>query len=220
MFHDRRTLDWKAKRGEMTEEEVAKFLYDALSGNAEKVSENDPAEETPTDDTVSDADSESGKNEENGKSGEQTGQTSSETGKSSEDPYSVIAPFSPAQTSSANTPDDAYNKAVSDQIAKLYVLKAQYTSTLASFEADIKAQYLALPQEERGTAAKAKIVSDNMAYVAGLEAQCDAQVNAILAEISSIGKQYGKDDSLVSALKSAYANEKELKKAYYISLYK
>ena len=42
----------------------------------------------------------------------------------------------------------------------------------------------------------------------------------ITDELSALMKANGKDTSLVDAINSAYANEKELKKAYYISLYK
>lgn len=105
-------------------------------------------------------------------------------------------------------------------MAKIYVIKANFTSTLSTFESNIIASYKALPKEQHTTATKAKIVSDNMGYVAGLEAQCDAQVKAVTDELSALMKENGKDTSLVDAINSAYKNEKELKKAYYISLYK
>lgn len=116
--------------------------------------------------------------------------------------------------------EEEYNKKVADLVAKMYVVKANFTSTLSAFEANIISSYKSLPAEQRTSATKAKIVSDNMSYVTGLEAQCDAQVKAITDELSALMKANGKDTSLVDAINSAYANEKELKKAYYISLYK
>jgi type II secretory pathway pseudopilin PulG len=115
--------------------------------------------------------------------------------------------------------EEAYNQKVAELVAKMYVIKADFVGRLASFEADIKAQYKALPAEERNQATKARIVSENMSYVAGLEAQCDAQVKAVTDELTELMNANGKDTSLVDAINSAYANEKELKKAYYISLY-
>lgn len=120
----------------------------------------------------------------------------------------------------AKLSEEEYNKKVAELVAKIYVIKANFTSTLSAFESNIIASYKALPKEQHTTATKAKIVSDNMGYVAGLEAQCDAQVKAVTDELSALMKENGKDTSLVDAINSAYKNEKELKKAYYISLYK
>ena len=120
----------------------------------------------------------------------------------------------------AKLSEEKYNKKVSELVAKIYVIKANFTSTLSTFESNIIASYKAFPKEQHTTATKAKIVSDNMGYVAGLEAQCDAQVKAVTDELSALMKENGKDTSLVDAINSAYKNEKELKKAYYISLYK
>ncbi len=116
--------------------------------------------------------------------------------------------------------EDVYNAKVADLVAKVYVLKGQYTSLLSSFESQIIAQYNALPKEQHTAATKARLVSENVGYVAGLEAQCDAQIAAITDELTTLMKENGKDTLLADSIKSAYANEKELKKAYYISLYK
>ena len=123
-------------------------------------------------------------------------------------------------TVSPKLSEEEYNKKVAELVAKVYVIKANFTSTLSAFESRIISSYKALPEEQRTTATKASIVSENMSYVAGLEAQCDAQIKAVTDELSALMKDNGKDTSLVDAIKSAYANEKELKKAYYISLYK
>ena len=120
----------------------------------------------------------------------------------------------------AKLSEEEYNKKVAELVAKIYVIKANFTSTLSAFESNIIASYKALPKEQHTTATKAKIVSDNMGYVTGLEAQCDAQIKAVTDELSALMKENGKDTSLVDAINSAYQSEKELKKAYYISLYK
>lgn len=113
-----------------------------------------------------------------------------------------------------------YNEKVAEYVAKMYVIKSEFLNILNEFETNIKNQYLALPKEQRTTATKAKIVADNMAYVTSLEAQCDARVDAVTKELYELMKANGKDTALVDAIKAAYVNEKELKKSYYISLYK
>ncbi len=113
-----------------------------------------------------------------------------------------------------------YNEKVAEYVAKMYVIKSEFLGILGDFENTIKSQYLSLPKEQRTTATKAKIVSDNMEYVSSLEAQCDARVDAVINELYELMKANGKDTALVDAIKTAYLNEKELKKAYYVSLYK
>ena len=121
---------------------------------------------------------------------------------------------------SSDKDEAEYNKKVADLVAKVYVIKANFTSLLAALEDSAISSYKALPASERTHASKAKIVSDNMSYVLGLEAQCDAQVKAVTDELTALLKQYGKDTALVDSINSAYQQEKELKKAYYLSLYK
>lgn len=116
--------------------------------------------------------------------------------------------------------EEQYNMKVAELVAKMYSIKADFVSKLSSFENDVIAQYKALPADQRTTAAKSKIVSENMNYIMGLEAQCDAQVQAVTSELTSIMVANGKSTALVDQINAAYINEKEIKKAYYVSLYK
>lgn len=113
-----------------------------------------------------------------------------------------------------------YNIKISELIAKVYSIKSNFMATLDSFEEKIISEYKALPEEQRTTATKAAIIADNMSYMLSLEAQCDAQIKAVTDEMTALMKQYGKDLTLVDSINTAYINEKELKKAYYINLYK
>ncbi len=141
-----------------------------------------------------------------------------ESSDSSQKPSGTNA--SSGKTSSNGVTDEEYNRKVAELVAQIYVIKSDFMSQLSSFESNIINAYKALPEEQRTTATKARIVSENMGYVAGLEAQCDAQVSAVTSELSAFLISCGKDTSLVNSIQAAYANEKELKKAYYISLYK
>ena len=116
--------------------------------------------------------------------------------------------------------EEEYNMRVSELVAKMYSIKADFNSKLSSFESRVIAEYKALPEEQRTSATKARIVSENMSYIMGLEAQCDAQVKAVTDELYSIMTASGKQTTLVDQINAAYISEKENKKAYYISLYK
>ena len=52
-----------------------------------------------------------------------------------------------------------------------------------------------------------------------MEAQCDAQVDAIVSELRPLLRESGKDMSLADSILSTYASEKENTKAYYLSQY-
>ncbi len=104
-------------------------------------------------------------------------------------------------------------------IARIYVLKSTYVGKLDSLIAEAKSEYIALPDEKRNTSAKQKILSAKIGKAASLESECNAAVEGILSELSTVLKKYNRDMSLVESIRKAYANEKQLKKSYYISKY-
>ena len=209
----------KIEKGELTEDELAALIYESMQNP-----------ETVTTDTGNGAQGSDGS--ENG-SGEDGAVNKPDADGSGNDSGADAQGSTQGSMGSAggNTggnestqkdltaDEEEFNKRTAELVAKMYVIKADFMGTLSGFEANIKAQYKALPAEERTQATKARIVSENMSYLTGLEAQCDAQVKAVTDELTELLTANGKDTSLVDAINSAYANEKELKKAYYISLY-
>ena len=213
----------RIEKGELTEDELAAMIYESMQ-NPETVTaetgdvsgsqgEEDyvivPAgeENTTPSSTNSNGQNDGGSTGGPDNSGAGAGNTGANADGNVNEPKTLTAE------------EEEFNKRTAELVAKMYVIKADFMGTLSSFEANIKAQYKSLPAEERTQATKAKIVSENMSYISGLEAQCDAQVKAVTDELTELLIANGKDTSLVDAINSAYANEKELKKAYYISLY-
>lgn len=213
----------RIEKGELTEDELAAMIYESMQ-NPETVTaetgdvsgsqgEEDyvivPAgeENTTPSSTNSNGQNDGGSTGGPDNSGAGAGNTGANADGNVNEPKTLTAE------------EEEFNKRTAELVAKMYVIKADFMGTLSSFEANIKAQYKSLPAEERTQATKAKIVSENMSYITGLEAQCDAQVKAVTDELTELLTANGKDTSLVDAINSAYTNEKELKKAYYISLY-
>ena len=213
----------RIEKGELTEDELAAMIYESMQ-NPETVTaetgdvsgskgEEDyiivPAgeENTTPSSTNSNGQNDGGSTGGPDNSGAGAGNTGANADGNVNEPKTLTAE------------EEEFNKSTAELVEKMYVIKADFMGTLSSFEANIKAQYKSLPAEERTQATKAKIVSENMSYISGLEAQCDAQVKAVTDELTELLIANGKDTSLVDAINSAYANEKELKKAYYISLY-
>ena len=207
--------------GSLSQDEISAIILKSMTeGSADEVlpdAEKSDDDENGTENTdvtapETSTDSSDGKTNNGGKG---TSSTSNGTSKSSQNSSNTSA-----LPKSSGTDEAEYNKKVADLVAKVYVIKANFTSSLAAFENDIISSYKALPTSERTNANKAKIVADNMSYALGLEAQCDAQIAAVTDELTALLKQYGKDTALVDSINSAYQQEKELKKAYYLSLYK
>lgn len=112
-----------------------------------------------------------------------------------------------------------YDEKIAELVAKMYVLKSQYLGEIEGVVSSMKAEYAALPKEQQTASAKTTIASGYLGKISSLEAQCDAQVNAVVTELRGVLEKSGGDMSLADAIMSAYASEKESTKAYYINKY-
>ncbi len=95
---------------------------------------------------------------------------------------------------------------------RLYALKASYLGQLGNLIDQAKAA------KKNGASNKA-LMSQYLGQAASLEGQADSQVNALLSELTQKLNSIGADTSIVNTMRSAYENEKSLKKSYYLSLY-
>ncbi|MBR1736963.1 MAG: hypothetical protein IJ736_08110 [Firmicutes bacterium] len=103
---------------------------------------------------------------------------------------------------------------IGELVGELYNIKAYYLGELGAVMGKMKAEYAALPPEQKTTSAKVSIVENNLSYASSLESECDAKVYAIIEKIKA------KNPSLADTIANAYEDEKALKKAYYLSSYK
>ncbi len=127
-------------------------------------------------------------------------------------------PSAPTDTQpSAQTKE--YEEKTAELVARMYSLKSQYLGQINGIVASMKAQYAALPKEQRTTAAKTSIANSYLGEISALEAQCDAQVNSVVTELRGVLAKSGKDSSLADSILAAYNAEKETTKAAYISQY-
>lgn len=109
---------------------------------------------------------------------------------------------------------------VSEIIAKIYLLRATYLNKIDELIAGAKAEYIALPKSQRTLQGKMKIV-DKWLIPKGnaLEAECDASMNELLGELESALKELGANTSIISDIKVAYQEQKDLKMAELYSQY-
>lgn len=114
----------------------------------------------------------------------------------------------------------AVDKLIGDKVIEIYSLKAYYLGQLGQLEAAVKSDYTALPESKRNIVGKKELVSKYMGRATSLMSQCDSRVESVLSELKSGLDSYGADTSIIKRIRSAYENEKTLKKAYYMSLVK
>lgn len=137
---------------------------------------------------------------------------------STQTPAPPVQTQTPTETQPAVQTSEA-DKQIAEIVTKMYVLKAEYTASVEGVVASMKADYSKLPAEQRTRSAKQSIAASYMSKINAMEAQCDAQVNAIVSQLKQILKANGRDMSLAEAILSTYATEKENTKAYYLSTY-
>ncbi|MBQ9940638.1 MAG: hypothetical protein IJO74_03770 [Clostridia bacterium] len=132
-------------------------------------------------------------------------------------------PSEPDKTQETKAPDNVGEdeKKIAELVAKLYVTKAQVNTKLDAYIEELRAEYVAdktLTKEERH-ATKSQFAARAIKVVAKWEKECDAEVNAIFSELEAVLKKMGKGNELVETIRTAYQEEKAVKKAYLINRY-
>ena len=228
----RYTLDVLSS-GEYSEEEMIRILMGKETiapPDTENTPSDDPDKADKTDKTENTADgkgetpqtppsgekNEGGNGEGNG-SGKPAQTTDTPTAADTPPKTDAEADSTPAGEGSAS--EDAMSEEVAACIAKLYVLKSRFTGQLGALEKTIIDAYEAQPEEEQTPASRKSIAGQYIKQVSRMELDCDAQVDAALAELRKTLTAQGKDTAVVETLRQAYENEKSLKKAYYLDVY-
>ena len=100
---------------------------------------------------------------------------------------------------------------------KLYGLRGAYQGRISSVISSAKAEYAALPAEQQTSSAQSAILASKMGQAEAIEAECDAQVSALLGEMSAELTAAGQSTESVSQLKSYYEDTKASQKAAYLA---
>lgn len=119
-----------------------------------------------------------------------------------------------------NTKDSISQSKLNELLARVYVLKAKYTSSLEGLKNSAISEYSALPKEKRTNSAKLSIGQKYLRVAGNLESECDASMDSLIAEIKAELLATGGDTSLINDIKYAYANQKSITKAQYLSMYR
>ena len=113
--------------------------------------------------------------------------------------------------------ENTYQKELSALIARVYVLREEYTLALDTMYADAKAEYLALPAEKRTKTQLLKMARVYLSRASALEKECDGKMDEIVRAMEKLLRENDGDLGLVDTVVYTYANEKSLKKSWYMS---
>ena len=113
--------------------------------------------------------------------------------------------------------ENTYQKELSALIARVYVLREEYTLALDTMYADAKAEYLALPAEKRTKTHLLKMARGYLSRASALEKECDGKMDEIVRAMEKLLRENDGDLGLVDTVVYTYANEKSLKKSWYMS---
>ena len=113
--------------------------------------------------------------------------------------------------------ESTYQKELSALIARVYVLREEYTLALDTMYADAKAEYLALPAEKRTKTHLLKMARGYLSRASALEKECDGKMDEIVRAMEKLLRENNGDLGLVDTVVYTYANEKSLKKSWYMS---
>lgn len=113
------------------------------------------------------------------------------------------------QPEDSDDPDILAKQArIRELIQEVYSLRSYYVSKLNSMEATAKAEYFALPEEERTQDNKDSIATRYINSAYGLESECDGKIDAICGELSKLLLETNGDLSIINKVRYTYASEK------------
>lgn len=144
-------------------------------------------------------------------------QPSGEKPAAAEPPKTTEQQDPPAQSQPAEA--SSAEKALSECLAEIYLMKAEYTAWLEDKNQAAIDEYVALEESQRTTAAKYSIGMRCLREALEKEKECDARMEAMKEKIRGLLDEMGRDHSLIEQIEAAYAEEKELKKAYFLGLH-
>ena len=135
-----------------------------------------------------------------------------------EKPAQTEKPIRPAQPEETPVPEEDYQKKLSALIAEVYVLREKYTIELDNMYASAKAEYKAKPKSERTTEKLSRWAGGYISRANKLEKACDASMDDVVERMETLIRANNGDLSLVDTVVYTYANEKSLKKAFYMAM--
>ena len=119
----------------------------------------------------------------------------------------------------AGEPTKSADTIISGYVAQLYVMEGRYLAGIDGVLDRAYAEYVSTAKHDQDTAAMTAVGAKYITEIYSLESSCDAEVNTLLDSLKAELTAIGADTSIIGTIRSAYNNEKQLKRSYYMSKY-
>ena len=134
-----------------------------------------------------------------GASGGQTGTSGASGGQTGESSQTGTSEKTDAEKAQAE---------IQGYVNQLYQVEDKFLARLDEIIAQTKQEYKDLPAAQRTQKKKISLVQSKMSILLAEESKCDAEVEAILANIQATQKKYGQSNDLVSQIRAYYEDSK------------
>ena len=125
----------------------------------------------------------------------------------------------PAPPKDSASSQQRSDKIINKYVSRLYSMEGRYISSIEGVISRAYAEYVRTAKHNDDTAAMASVGAKYIGEIYSLEASCDSEVNSLLASMKSELDAIGADTSIIGTIRSAYNNEKQLKRSYYMGKY-
>lgn len=136
--------------------------------------------------------------------------TEYESAKSDVENNSNDSASSESETQSKNT---VQSNNISSLVSQIYSLRSSFSGQVDSLVSQAQADAAS------GKYTKSELIGKYAGQLSSLEGSCDSQFSSLVSQIESELSKTNGDTSLISELRSAYENEKSIKKASLLSNY-
>ncbi len=123
-------------------------------------------------------------------------------------PFQTPAPTVKPSQPTNSSEEDRLQMELQGCIDRLYQVESRYREFLNEAVESTKREFWSLPKDQQVKEKKLEIVQSKVDVLIAQEKQCDAEVEAILAEIQTILKEQGKSTALVSEIRAYYEDSK------------
>ncbi len=108
---------------------------------------------------------------------------------------------------------------ISEHVAKLYSLKSSYIGQIDTIMAQGESEYYSMAAQGKAAEARKTLLSKYMGKLSSLEGACDSEVDSVISSLTNELKARNHSLDVIKTIRSAYANEKSIKKAQLIKKY-
>ena len=134
----------------------------------------------------------------------------------------IVVIGKPSQTGANNSSKSDHSPTaesiISKYVSQLYALEGKYIGYIEGVVSSAKGEAKSKGLTKKDTSALLSIGAKYTSRINSLEASCDGEVENVISNLKRELNAIGADTGIISTIRSAYSNEKSLKRAYYMNM--